>query len=152
MFLRFATHSNLQENKYVNIPYITTLVMHCEQIILLMNTLFWSISFQVIPLGGGPWRGFCLLLFRRKFNAASRLLLLSISACLAASLLKPISVMCFRAFSSTWKDTHINYHKLQQRLYKNIRFYFNLTLTETLFHISLVNFSDLHMIFTDKLS
>lgn len=38
----------------------------------------------------------------RLFNATSRLLLLSISACRAASLLKPISMMSFNARSSTY--------------------------------------------------
>lgn len=44
------------------------------------------------------------MLLRSTFSAASKLLPLSMRACLDASLLKPISVMCLRAFSSTYKQ------------------------------------------------
>ena len=43
---------------------------------------------------------------RRLLSATSRLLLLSISAWRAASLLKPISMMSLRARSSTWAQRH----------------------------------------------
>lgn len=60
------------------------------------------------PLGWGLWDSAATGLglqpddpVSRLFNAASRLLLLSIRACRAASLLKPISMMSLRARSST---------------------------------------------------
>lgn len=45
----------------------------------------------------------------RLFSATSRLLLLSIRACRAASLLKPISMMCLRARSSTYPTNDRKY-------------------------------------------
>lgn len=62
---------------------------------------------MILPLGGGrdgstgaalAW----VVPVSRELSAASMLLLLSSSACLAASLLKPISMISLRARSSTW--------------------------------------------------
>lgn len=79
----------------------------------------------LLPRGGGrlcsvwaAWGWFVLV--SRKLRATSRLLLLSSRACLAASRLKPISMMSLKARSSTLKRQQ-QQHETAERNLMNLR-------------------------------
>lgn len=86
---------------------------------------FFSQRLKVLPRGGGRlcsiWAALgWFVLVSRKLRATSRLLLLSSRACLAASRLKPISMMSLKERSSTLRRQQ-QQHETAERNLMNLR-------------------------------